>query len=114
MYWILAAVFIVIALTRPRLRPLGIVGCIILGAMLGWGMVQRLRSDDPKVEAPAAQQRGKPASPAAALQFSAADDGRSSGPGLSGSGAPFELRGRIVNSTNDVHAQIGHDPRDTS
>src|SRR5687767_15542978 len=64
-YWILAAVFIVIALTRPRLRPLGVVGCIILGAMLAWGMVQRLRGEDPS-QAPAAQQRGKPASPAVA------------------------------------------------
>jgi hypothetical protein len=100
-YWILAAIFIVIALTRPRLRPLGIVGCIILGAMLGWGMVQRLRSDDPS-QAPASQQRGKPSSPAAAprsvpLTLVAAQELR-----MSGSGAPFELRGRVANKTNDV------------
>jgi hypothetical protein len=100
-YWILAAVFIAIALTRPRLRPLGVVGCIILGAMLAWGMVQRLRSEDPS-RGPATQQRGKPASPAAALRsvpltMVAAQDLR-----LSGSGAPFELRGRIVNSATDV------------
>ena len=98
-YWILAAVFIVIALTRPRLRPLGIVGCVVLGLMLAWGMVQRLRSEDPTR---AAQQRGKPASPAAALHavpltMLAAQEMR-----MSGGGAPFELRGRIVNNTNDV------------
>jgi hypothetical protein len=100
-YWILAAVFIVIALTRPRLRPLGIVGCVVLGLMLGWGMLQRLRGEDP-AQAPAAQQRGKPVSPAAALHavplsMVAAEDLR-----MSGSGAPFELRGRIVNKTSDV------------
>jgi hypothetical protein len=100
-YWILAAVFIVIALTHPRLRPLGVVGCVILGAMLGWGMLQRLRGDDPN-QTPAAQQRGKPMSPAAALRsvpltMVAAEELR-----MSGSGAPFELRGRIVNNTNDV------------
>jgi hypothetical protein len=100
-YWILAAVFIVIALTRPRLRPLGIVGCVVLGLMLGWGMLQRLRGEDP-AQAPAAQQRGKPVSPAAALHavplsMVAAEDLH-----MSGSGAPFELRGRIVNKTSDV------------
>ncbi len=100
-YWILAAVFIVIALTHPRLRPLGVVGCVVLGLMLGWGMVQRLRREDP-ARAPAAQQRGKPTSPAAALHavpltMVAAQDLR-----MSGSGAPFELRGRIVNNTSDV------------
>jgi hypothetical protein len=40
-YWILATIFIVIALVVPRLRPIGVVGCVILGAMLSWGVVQR-------------------------------------------------------------------------
>jgi hypothetical protein len=79
-YWIIAAVFIIIALTNPRLRPLGVVGCIVLGAMLGWGMVQRLRGDA-GTQTPVAQERGRPSSPAA---------------------APFELRGRVVNSTSDT------------
>jgi hypothetical protein len=100
-YWILAAVFIVIALTHPRLRPLGIVGCIILGTMLAWGMVQRLRSEDPS-QAPAAQQRGKPASPATALRSVPLTMVVAQDLGMSGSGAPFELRGRIANNTNDV------------
>jgi hypothetical protein len=100
-YWILAAVCILIALTHPRLRPLGVVGCIILGAMLAWGMVQRLRSEDP-AQASATQQRGKPASLAAAprsipLTMVAADNFA-----LSGSGAPFELRGHIANNTSDT------------
>src|SRR5688500_3251282 len=99
-YWILATVFIVILLTRPRLRPLGIVGCVVLGAMLSWGVVQRLREDPERTSA--AQQRGKPASPAAALHavpltMVVADELR-----LTGGGAPYELRGRIVNKTSDV------------
>lgn len=99
MYWILATVFIVIALTRPRLRPLGIVGCVVLGLMLAWGVVQRLREDPERTSA--AQQRGKPASPAAALHsvpltMVAVEDLR-----LTGGGAPYELRGRITNKTAD-------------
>ena len=100
-YWILATIFIVILLSQPRLRPLGVVGCVVLGTMLAWGIVQRLRSEDPS-QAPASQQRGKPASPAAALRsvplaLVAAQDLR-----LSGGGAPFELRGRIANNSRDV------------
>jgi hypothetical protein len=100
-YWILAAVFIVIALSQPRLRPLGIVGCVVLGAMLSWGVVQRLRSEDPS-DAPAAQQRGKPASPAAALRSVPLTMVSAENLHLSGGGAPFELRGRIANNTDDI------------
>jgi hypothetical protein len=100
-YWILATVFLLVALLNPRLRPLGIVGCVVLGAMLAWGMVQRLRGEDGTPTA-AVQERGRPSSPAAAprpipLTLVAAEDLR-----LSGGGAPFELRGRIVNSASDM------------
>jgi hypothetical protein len=100
-YWFLAAIFILVALTNPRLRPLGVVGCIVLLAMLGWGVVQRLRGEDATATT-AVQQRGRPASPATApssipLSMVAAEDLR-----LVGSGAPFELRGRIVNSASDT------------
>ena len=101
MYWILATVFIVIALSQPRLRPLGVVGCIVLGTMLGWGIVQRLRSEDPS-QAPAAQQRGKPVSPATELESVPLTMVTAEDLHLSGGGAPFELRGRIVNSTSDT------------
>jgi hypothetical protein len=100
-YWIIATVFIVIALTNPRLRPLGIVGCVVLGAMLGWGVVQRLRGEAGP-QTPVAQERGRPSSPAAArrsipLAMVSAENLR-----LSGSGAPFELRGRVVNGSTDM------------
>ena len=101
MYWILATVFIVILLSQPRLRPLGIVGCVVLGTMLAWGVVQRLRSEDPS-EAPAAQQRGKPSSPAAELRSVSLTMVAAENLRLSGQGAPFELRGRIANKTSDI------------
>jgi hypothetical protein len=99
-YWILATVFIVIALANPRLRPLGVVGCVVLGAMLSWGVVQRLREDPERTSA--AQQRGKPASPAAALNAVPLTMIDAEGLRLSGGGAPYELRGRIVNKTADA------------
>jgi hypothetical protein len=103
-YWILATVFIVIALSQPRLRPLGIVGCVVLGTMLAWGVVQRLRSEDPS-RAPASQQRqqrGKPASPAVELRSVPLTMVAAENLHLSGGGAPFELRGRITNNSSDI------------
>lgn len=101
MYWILATVCIFVGLTNPRLRPLGVVGGVVLCAMLGWGMVQRLRGED-ATQTAAAPERGRSSSPALAtrsipLTMVAAEDLH-----LSGGGAPFELRGRIVNSTSDT------------
>jgi hypothetical protein len=98
-YWILATVFIVVALTIRRLRPLGIVGCIVLATMLGWGMVQRLRGNDGG-QSRAVEQRGRPSSPATALRsvplsMVTADNLR-----LTGGGAPFELKGRIANQSS--------------
>lgn len=99
MYWILATVFILIALIVPRLRPVGVIGCVVLGAMLAWGMVQRLRntSDD---DSPPAQQRGRPISPAAQVQAVPIDQVTIDDLRLTGSGAPFTLRGRIGNSSD--------------
>lgn len=98
-YWILATIFIVIALAVPRLRPVGVIGCIFLGAMLTWGVIQRLRgnSDD---DQPQVQQRGRPTSPAATLQTIAPELVVIDNVQLTGSGAPFELRGRITNQSD--------------
>jgi hypothetical protein len=101
MYWILFAVFLIVAVTSPRLRPVGVVGCIVLGALLGWGMVQRLRGASP-AQTPVAETRGRPQSPAVQLRsvpvsLVTAQDLR-----LTGSGAPFELRGKIANRAPDV------------
>lgn len=97
-YWILATIFILVALVVPRLRPIGVIGCVILGAMLTWAVIQRLRGgadDESEV-----QQRGRPTSPATSLQAIAPDLVVIGNSQLSGSGAPFELRGRITNKSD--------------
>ena len=96
-YWILATVFILIALAVPRLRPVGVIGCILLGAMLLWGVVERLRGgneDEPQV-----QQRGRPMSPGTVLQTIPLDQVAVGNLQLTGGGAPFELSGRIENKS---------------
>jgi hypothetical protein len=103
-YWILATIFILVALVVPRLRPIGVIGCVLLGAMLTWGVVQRLRGsqdDEPEV-----QQRGRPTSPAAMVQVIAPELVHVEGLTLSGSGAPFELRGRIENRSDALLKSI--------
>ena len=105
MYWILATIFILVALAVPRLRPVGVIGCVLLGAMLTWAVVQRLRGtadeDEPKV-----QQRGRPTSPAAVLQVIAPDDVQVEDLKMTGGGAPFELRGRIENRSDALLKSI--------
>lgn len=105
MYWILATIFIVIALAVPRLRPVGVIGCVLLGAMLTWGVAQRLRGtadeDEPKV-----QQRGRPTSPAAVLQVIAPEQVLVEDLKMTGGGAPFELRGRIENKSDALLKSI--------
>jgi hypothetical protein len=98
-YWILATIFILIALVVPRLRPIGVIGCILLGAMLTWGVVQRLRGSSDAEQAQV-QQRGRPSSPAATLRNIAPDQVVVGDLQLVGSGAPFQLRGRIENKSN--------------
>ena len=101
MYWILAAIVLVITLTVPRLRPAGIVGCVVLGVMLSWGMIQRLtggrQSDQETVEP-----RGRSASPAAASVAIPVDAVSTDELRLTGGGAPYEFRGRIVNNRTDI------------
>lgn len=99
-YWILATIFILIALAVPRLRPLGVIGCVILGAMLLWGVIGRLRGGDESE--PVTQERGKPTSPARVMQPIALDQVVVEGLQLTGGGAPFELSGRIENRSDVV------------
>lgn len=88
-----------VALAVPRLRPVGVIGCVLLGAMLTWGVIQRLRGtaddDEPKV-----QQRGRPTSPAAVLQVIAPEQVRVEELKMTGGGAPFELRGHLANGSD--------------
>jgi len=98
-YWILATIFILIALMVPRLRPVGLVGCVLLGVMLTWGVVQRLRETDDD-RPPTVQERGRPTSPVTAFQAIEPDQVSIENLQLTGGGAPFELRGRIANRSD--------------
>lgn len=100
-YWIFAAIVVLITLSVPRLRPAGIVGCVILGLMLAWGMVQRLRGMDASSE-----ERGKPVSPAINLQAVPIENVEVAALQLSGGGAPYQLRGRVTNNSDLVLRSI--------
>ena len=105
MYWILATIFILVALAVPRLRPVGVVGCVLLGAMLTWGVVQRLRGDSGD-DRPKVQQRGRPTSPGTVVQVIEPDRVRIEDFKMTGGGAPFELRGRIENNSDALLKSI--------
>lgn len=97
MYWVLASVLLIIALTVPRLRPIAIAGGVVLGLMLGWGVLQRLRSPE-SAELPA---RGSPTSPALVLSPFPLEQFKATNLRLTG-GAPFELQGHVANQTADM------------
>ena len=99
-YWILAAICLLIAFTVPRLRVPGIIGCVVLGLMLGWGVVQRLRGPGPASSA-TAPVRGKPVSPGVVFGAFPLDSIKVMDLQLTGGGAPYQLRGRIFNESRD-------------
>jgi hypothetical protein len=99
-YWILAAILLTITLAVPRLRPASIVGLIILAALLAWGVIERMSG--PNAQSPGAPQRGQPTSPAVPLSVVPVDLVEMKDMRLLGSGAPFELRGRIANRSNEM------------
>jgi hypothetical protein len=98
-YWILAAFFLLLAVTVPRLRVPGIIGCVVMGLMLSWGMVQRLRG--PSATDPAAPTRGLPSSPAVAVKVFPIEAIKLTELKMVGGGAPFDLRGRIANQSGE-------------
>jgi hypothetical protein len=101
-FWILAALvlLIILSITITHRGPVRIIGCVLLAAMLGWGLYQRLNTrPETQVLAP----RGRSASPAAVTQPMAADAIELSELKLTGGGAPFELRGRITNRSTSMH-----------
>lgn len=97
-YWVLAAIFLLIALTVPKLRPVGIVGSVILMLMLGWGMIERLMGRDPNV----GSERGSPSAPTSAVRSFPLVDLVGTDLRIGGNGAPFELRGHIANRSKDM------------
>jgi hypothetical protein len=95
MYWILATLFLLVMLAVPRLRPIAVVGCVILGGLLVWGVAQRLRGTDP-AQLP---ERGRPTTPATILQTLPIEQVKVSNLQLTGGGAPFRLTGRVMNES---------------
>jgi hypothetical protein len=100
-YWILATIFVIAALTVPRLRPFAIVGCVVLAGLLAWGMVHRWFGNEPGT-GQEVQQRGRPTSPAEQVHSVPLTDVSVENLALTGGGAPFELRGRIENRSKDL------------
>ncbi len=98
MYWFLAAIFLVIALAVPRLRPVGIVGSVILVLMLGWGMLERLRGK----ESEAMPERGRPSAPTSAVRSFPLTDFNTEELRIAGNGAPYELRGHVANRSSEL------------
>jgi hypothetical protein len=97
-YWVLAAIFLLIALTLPRWRFVGVTGTVVLVLMLGWGMLERLRDTDPADAAG----RGSPAAPTAAVRPLPLTSLKAVNLRLTGSGAPFELRGHVTNLSSGM------------
>ncbi len=98
-YWFLAAIFLLIALAVPKLRPVGIVGSVILVLMLGWGMLERLRVEEPEGGGP---ERGRPSSPTAAVRSFPLTDFAGDELRIAGNGAPYELHGQITNRSAEL------------
>lgn len=93
MYWILAAICLLLLLLVPRLRPAAIAGLVILSALLLWGVIERVRGTDSANVA----ERGRPSTPAAITQSFPVDDIELTQVELTGAGAPFQLTGRATN-----------------
>lgn len=96
MYWILAAIFLLIALAVPRLRAVGIAGSVILGLMLSWGVVQRWLNQEPT------ETRGHPSAPTSAIRAFPLDSLQYRDLRIAGNGAPFELRGQMTNTSSGL------------
>jgi hypothetical protein len=100
-YWILATILVLSALAVPRLRPFALVGGVVLGGLLAWGVVHRWLGNEPGA-GQTVQERGRSASPAEVLQSAPLADVSVQNVALTGGGAPFELRGRIENRSTDL------------
>lgn len=94
MFWAFAAVVLIllVTITVSNHGPVRIAGSVILAGLLVLGLVQRLAMK-PGMEG----ERGKPSSPAAAIEAMPLSDVSVSELQLTGGGAPFELRGVIEN-----------------
>jgi hypothetical protein len=98
MYWIAAAVVLILLLAVPRARPAAVVGCVVLGAMLVWALVQRWNEPGTAV----VSERGRPTTPAQQLEAVPVEVLEVSDLTLSGGGAPYRLTGRVKNGSETL------------
>lgn len=98
MYWIAAAVVLILLLAVPRARPAAVLGCVVLGAMLAWAVVQRWNEPGTAV----VSERGRPTTPAQQLQALPVETLEVSELTLSGGGAPYRLSGRVTNGSDTL------------
>jgi hypothetical protein len=98
-FWAFSAsiLILILMITISNRGIVRILGGVVLAALLIVGVVQRLRTgSDPEGE------RGKPASPAAAVTTIPLDVIAVDQLSMSGSGAPFDLRGSIRNASPEA------------
>jgi hypothetical protein len=96
-FWAFAAVIVIslLAITLSNRGPVRVVGGMVLAGLLVFGLMYRLgREASPDPEG----MRGQPSSPAAAIAAISLDAIKIEGLRLTGSGAPFELRGVVQNT----------------
>lgn len=98
MYWIAAAIVLLVLLAVPRARPAAVLGCVILGALLLWGLVQRWNEPDSSV----LPERARPTTPASQLQSVPLEQIEVSNLQLTGGGAPYRVTGRVKNGSESL------------
>lgn len=101
MFWIFAALILlgILSVTITHRGPVRIAGCVLLAVLLGWALYQRLSAP---VESQEVSTRGISAPPASATQPIDVDAIDLEELTLTGGGAPFQLRGKIVNRSSDL------------
>jgi hypothetical protein len=98
-FWAFAAsvLILILTITISNRGVVRVIGGVVLAALLVVGVVQRLRTgSSPEGE------RGKPASPAAVVAAIPLESIQVHELKLTGSGAPFELRGSIQNASTQT------------
>lgn len=96
-FWGFAAVVLIllVTITVSNRGAVRIVGGVLLAGLLVWGLAQRLAMRP----GPETGERGKPSSPATAIEVMPLESLKVDELQLSGGGAPFELRGVVANQS---------------
>jgi len=98
--WLLALVLVIVAISIVGIRRVGLAVALALGALLILAIVRRLTTE-PMPDADLARQQ-LPSTPGVPVVSVPLDAVQALGLELSGSGAPFDFSGRIVNSSTEL------------